>query len=167
VVNHIVAMLRVFHGGMPHFDQASIRAMVDRDVKRTVNIASSQTNHFLIALTVIPEIFGTVDADAVLARRTRYGDANLDGLVNLGDFNRLAANFGSTDAVWTEGDFTYDGLVNLADFNRLAANFGLVASANGPTPEDWAALASVVPEPSSLTLLGVAAASLSRRRRKV
>ena len=39
-------------------------------------------------------IFGTVDADAVLLRLTRYGDADLNGTVNLQDFNRLAANFG-------------------------------------------------------------------------
>jgi hypothetical protein len=35
-----------------------------------------------------------VDGSAVLARLTRYGDANLDGSVNLSDFNALASNFG-------------------------------------------------------------------------
>jgi hypothetical protein len=75
------------------------------------------------ALGGVPTIFGTVDADAVLLRRTRYGDANLDGQVNLQDFNRLASGFGAGDD-WSEGDFNYDGLVNLQDFNRLAANFG-------------------------------------------
>ncbi len=54
------------------------------------------------------------------------GDANHDGIVNLQDFDTLAANFGQSPRDFTQGDFTYDGLVNLADFNILAARFGLV-----------------------------------------
>jgi pimeloyl-ACP methyl ester carboxylesterase len=50
VINHIVALLRVFDGGTSHFDETALRDLVARDVDRTVNIASSQTNHFLIAL---------------------------------------------------------------------------------------------------------------------
>jgi len=98
-------------------------------------------------------------------RYTRYGDANLDGLVNLSDFNRLASNFGSTSANWDQGDFNYDSNVNLADFNRLAANFGQAAAGPNVTPEDWSALASAVPEPSSLALLGLGALATLRRRR--
>ena len=65
-----------------------------------------------------------IDNTAVVLRATRYGDANLDGNVNLSDFNRLAANFGSTSGTWSRGDFNYDGRTDLADFNRLAAHFG-------------------------------------------
>jgi hypothetical protein len=68
-----------------------------------------------------------VDATAVLIRQTRLGDANLDGTVNLQDFNRIAANFGASAGPWSRGDFNYDGITNLIDFNRLAANFGLGA----------------------------------------
>jgi hypothetical protein len=118
------------------------------------------------SLTTVPPIFGTVDTEAVLARLTRYGDANLDGQVNLSDFNALASNFGGSDKQWIQGDFNYDGIVNLSDFNRLAANFGLQAGPDGPTPDDWAALAAVVPEPSSLGLFGLAASALIRRRRR-
>jgi hypothetical protein len=70
------------------------------------------------------------------------------------------------------GDFTFDGIVNLQDFNRLAANFGLSAGPEGVVdPQDWAILASVVPEPSgSLAVLAVlafsAAALVSRARRR-
>jgi hypothetical protein len=109
----------------------------------------------------VPAIFGVVDSDAALVRLARYGDANLDGSVNLNDFNRLAASFGSAGS-WFDGDVNYDGAVNLLDFNRLAANFGLVASPGGPTPQDWAILASLVPEPgvagSAMFLLMVAGA---------
>jgi len=104
----------------------------------------------------------SVDSSTLLVAFTRYGDANLDRVVNLNDFNRLAANFGSTSAVWSQGDFTYDGVVNLDDFNRLAANFGLSAAGTEVTPGDWAALAAAVPEPLAPAL--VAALPLLRRR---
>ena len=107
----------------------------------------------------------SVDATTVLIAFTRYGDANLDGVVNLQDFNRLAANFGATGAVWSRGDFNYDGAVNLQDFNRLAANFGLSAAGAEVTPGDWAALATAVPEPLAPAL--VAALPLLLRRRNL
>jgi hypothetical protein len=112
-------------------------------------------------------IFGAVDADTVLLRFTRYGDADLNGVVNLDDFNRLATNFGSSSgAVWSQGDFTYDGSVNLDDFNRLAANFGFAASGPTVTPLDWSALISAVPEPT-LPLLAVPTLVFLRRRHRV
>jgi hypothetical protein len=118
------------------------------------------------SLTSIPAIFGTVDSDAVLVRYTRYGDANLDGTVNLQDFNRLAGNFGSTNADWSRGDFNYDMTVNLQDFNRLAANFGLTAAGPTVTPGDWSALAAAVPEPGCAALLGSVGLTLVRRRKR-
>jgi hypothetical protein len=108
-----------------------------------------------------------VDNTTVVTRYTRYGDANLDGTVNLTDFNTLAANFGQLGRYWWQADFTFDGNVNLIDFNRLAANFGLSAGPDGVVgPDDWAALAAAVPEPTiAAVLFGVAAlAAMSRRR---
>jgi hypothetical protein len=96
----------------------------------------------------------------------RPGDANFDGNVNLGDFNTLAANFGTSGNGWLDADFDFDGNVNLSDFNLLAANFGMSASVGGPTPEDWSALASAVPEPS-FGLVSVAMLPALRRRRTV
>ena len=109
-----------------------------------------------------------VDADTILVRRTRYGDANLDGQVNLQDFNRLASAFGTTGTgLWSQGDFNYDGNVNLQDFNRLASNFGLSAAGPEVTPDDWARLGAAVPEPTSLAFVAVAASvAMSRRRRR-
>ncbi len=65
-----------------------------------------------------------VDATALLVKHTFNGDTNLDGTVNLTDFNKLASNFGQSARRWAHGDTNYDGTVNLADFNRLASNFG-------------------------------------------
>lgn len=120
------------------------------------------------ALGLIGGSFGgeTVTGPSILLSYTRYGDANLDRLVNLGDFNRLASNFGGSNKVWSDGDFNYDMLVNLTDFNLLAANFGLTAGPNGPTPQDWAALAAAIPEPASVSVLGLASLALLPRRRR-
>ena len=103
------------------------------------------------------------DATSVVIGLRRYGDANLDGAVNLQDFNRLAGNFGGANRTWYQGDFNYDGAVNLQDFNRLAANFGLSATGPDVTAADWAALASAVPEPS---VAPVAMILLLRGRRR-
>ena len=95
------------------------------------------------------------------------GDADVDGTVNLDDFNALAASFGlQTGATWIQGDFNGDGRVNLDDFNLLAANFGMSAAGAGVTPGDWAALGAAVPEPAGAALL-LATLPLLRRRRAV
>ena len=52
------------------------------------------------------------------------GDANLDGVVDSADLNRLALHWGHTDNVgWFEGDFNGDGLVNATDLNQIGINW--------------------------------------------
>jgi beta-glucanase (GH16 family) len=97
----------------------------------------------------------TVDETSVLVKFTLSGDANLDGSVNLIDFNKLAANFGQGGRLWFEGDFNYDGLVNLSDFNLLAGNFGQTLA-----PIEL----SNVPEPAWLGLVALSSALVRRRR---
>lgn len=46
VIDHVLDMLRVFSGGSGHFDEATMHDLVDHDVDRTTNVASSQINHF-------------------------------------------------------------------------------------------------------------------------
>ena len=83
--------------------------------------------------TAFPATFAgqSVDDSAVLVRYTRGGDANLDGAVNLQDFNRLAVNFGQVNSNWNQGNFNYDLATNLLDFNLLAGNFGQSVAAAG------------------------------------
>jgi hypothetical protein len=75
---------------------------------------------------IAPTSIGPFDLASgdTLLRYTFDGDADLNQLVNLADFNRLATNFGQTNRVWTTGDASYDGSANLTDFNALAVNFG-------------------------------------------
>jgi hypothetical protein len=53
------------------------------------------------------------------------GDANKDGVVDVGDLGILAANYGMTSgATWVMGDFNNDGVVDVGDLGILAANYG-------------------------------------------
>lgn len=62
---------------------------------------------------------------------TEYGDANLDGKVNLEDLAKLATNFDQTNVGWGEGDFTGDREVDLSDLAKLATNYGFNGAGSG------------------------------------
>jgi hypothetical protein len=47
-VEFIVGMTKVYSGGSPYYDEGAMRALAERDVPRTGNIASYLTNHFVI-----------------------------------------------------------------------------------------------------------------------
>lgn len=56
--------------------------------------------------------------------QTRFGDANLDGLVDFSDFLQLSSNYGLENSSWSQGDFDGNGTVNFEDFLLLSNNFG-------------------------------------------
>ncbi len=97
---------------------------------------------------------------------TLYGDANVDGSVNLSDLGFLGDNYGATSgATWAMGDFNYDGKVNLSDLGFLGDQYGgHVAGFVTAGPVGTAA-----PEPGTLVLLAAASVGLGfygARRRK-
>ncbi len=96
---------------------------------------------------------GTVDAEdltewlamagaANLASGQSYlmGDANLDGVVDIPDFNAWNGHRFTPDTAWCTGDFNADGVSDSSDFNIWNGN--KFQSAN----------ATLVPEPSCLVL---------------
>lgn len=107
--------------------------------------------------SAFPAMFAgeSVDATTVLLRYTLQGDTNLDRVVNITDFARLAANF-NTAQNWSGGDFNYDGNANISDFALLAANFNQSLPADLPR--------STVPEPAC-ALLVMLTAAMNRHRR--
>ncbi len=82
------------------------------------------------------------------------GDANRDGVVSAGDYAAVQANFGSTGEPGILGDANGDGVVSAGDYASVQANFGNTAGG------------AVVPEPTTLTLLGLGIAAMIRRRKK-
>ncbi len=94
----------------------------------------------------------SIDNTTVLLLDTIAGDADMNGTVNLLDFNRLAANFGHSGH-WSQADFNYDGTIDILDFNILAADFGqsrIVTFAMPAELRSAASAAAVVPLPSAL-----------------
>ncbi len=67
------------------------------------------------------------------------GDANLDGVVDVSDFNEWNRHKFTAAAAWCRGDFTADGVVDVPDFNVWNQNKFTVADQQ------------VVPEPAGLS----------------
>ncbi|WP_236254555.1 hypothetical protein [Mucisphaera calidilacus] len=82
---------------------------------------------------------------------THFGDANLDGSVDLLDLSLLASHF-SDEAGWAGGNGNTDQIVDLLDLSLLASNFG---QSN-----------NVIPEPAVLSVCTLAALVTIRRRRQ-
>jgi hypothetical protein len=122
------------------------------------------------------------------------GDALLDGRVNLTDLQIVAANWGRTDATWQQGNFTGTGPVGVADLEIVAENYGWTSADNSALPQEVSPIQTVgdpgvagvgisldqaaelagiplsdlteTPEPSTLGIMGFAAAGLLGRRRR-
>lgn len=96
---------------------------------------------------------------------TQYGDANLDGAVNLVDLNIWLAPCDiilpdifpppPPHPAWECGDFSGDGLINLEDLNLWLASPAVPAGGDAP---------AIVPEPASLGLLAWGALMLLWRQ---
>ena len=89
------------------------------------------------------------------------GDANIDGIVDVGDLGVLAANWSQGGRTWAQADFTGEGQVDVGDLGVLAANWGQMAPwyvPDGP--------GAGVPEPASVVLLATSVLMLVARRRR-
>jgi T5SS/PEP-CTERM-associated repeat protein len=111
-----------------------------------------------------------VDSTSVLIKFTYYGDANLDGAVDIRDLYQLGSHW-KTDNDWYCGDFNYDGHVDVQDLTLLAMNWQAgVGSPLGGSLESAIIglhLPLVVPEPLGLCLAPLMLMLLNRRRKWV
>jgi autotransporter-associated beta strand protein len=146
---------------------------------------SSGAVGYALATEVLPFADGStdtfmgspVDTGSVVARYTLGGDATLDGSVDFNDLVKLAQNYNTTvsattDSWWNKGDFTYDGIVDFNDLVKLAQNYNTaiptdpIAGASAVFQADLARAFASVPEPGTLSILGLGAVALMGRRRR-
>ncbi len=111
-----------------------------------------------------------LDGSDVLIKYSYYGDANLDGQVDISDLGVLATSW-QTSAAWSGGDFNYDGFVDISDLGLLATNWQQgVGSPLGPSFNE--ALASVglsgvsVPEPAMSLFLALIGGIIAVKRQR-
>jgi fibronectin-binding autotransporter adhesin len=110
------------------------------------------------------------DSTAIVMAFTRTADANLDGVVNDDDVTIVGATYapGVPNASWSNGDFDYNGFVDDDDVTLLGVFYDPSATPI-PVPQAGPAAVAAVPEPATVTLLGVMIAAyalaVARRRR--
>jgi autotransporter-associated beta strand protein len=89
---------------------------------------------------------------------TLYGDATLDGAVDISDLSALSENWNGSGKKWAQGDFNYDGSVDISDLSALGQHWNQsIAGFSGGIGSESGA---VVPEASTLTE-GPSAVSIS------
>jgi hypothetical protein len=117
---------------------------------------------------------GTYNASAGNVHLTNAipGDVNLDGSVDINDYNVIAGSFNTaTTSGWTAGDLTDDGSIDINDFNILAGDFnqnlGSLPSGLAGSTSLIAPGGSSVPEPTTGLLLSSGMLLGLRRRRRL
>jgi len=110
-----------------------------------------------------PDAGTGVDVYNIPFKIARFGDANLNGEVSIGDVTLAAVNFGLPGG-WEQGDFNADGVISIGDVTILSEHFGDNATLSG---QNYSSLSNAVPLPSAivpgLTLLGLAGMNTRRK----
>lgn len=123
----------------------------------TETVKDQPLGAYLQEFSFVEVVAGQVDVRI----QGKAGDANLDGVVNVGDLGILSSQYGKSAMGWRDGDFDLDGVVDISDLAILANSYGW--SWEPPGGGGFLA-AAAVPEPASAALLALAAGLLRRRR---
>jgi hypothetical protein len=95
-------------------------------------------------------------SDPIYFTAVLAGDANKDRYTDVIDLGLLATSYGtSIGGRWGMGDFNGDGQIDVIDLGILATNYGHAATG---------ADAGMLPEPLTLSLLGIGMVGLLRRK---
>ncbi len=100
------------------YDCADIDALV-AGIASHANAANLDLNGDLLVNLADRDIWLALAGAANLPSGNPYllGDATLDGVVDVSDFNAWNSHKFSVDPAWCHGDFTADGIVDVSDFN--------------------------------------------------
>lgn len=108
----------------------------------------------------------TVDSTSVLVKYTRYGDADLNGEVDVRDLLRLANGWLGAGS-WADGDFNSDGTVNPHDLTLLAVNWQAgVGAPLAVALEQLGLPALSIPEPVGIGFIALASLGAVGSRRR-
>jgi hypothetical protein len=87
--------------------------------------ANDQTGQTSIGVAIVNQLFGgetvewsgqTVGSDDIIVAVTDAGDASLNGVVDLNDFDQFLYGYTTPGATgWANGDFDYNGVIDLND----------------------------------------------------
>jgi len=110
-----------------------------------------------------PDAGSGVDVYNIPFKIARFGDANLNGVVSVGDVVLLAGHFNQSGG-WEQGDFTGDDIVSIGDLTVLANHFGEGYDFTS-SEVNYSSLSSSVPTPSAF-ISGLSALALLNTRRK-
>jgi fibronectin-binding autotransporter adhesin len=122
------------------------------------NIPASNGGHF----TALGYSSGTstvgaalgLSAGQTLVKYTIYGDANLDGIVDINDLNIVLSNFLSGNpATWDTGDFYYAGQTDISDLDAVLSNY-FDSAPSSVRAANAAAKASMATASTAKTLTG-------------
>jgi hypothetical protein len=162
----------ILFSGMPAIDavtsDAGARAQVMSSDSKILSVSNEDPDGFTALGTL------RMDDAAFVVKSTFFGDTDLTGIVDVGDFGRFLGGYEEgAESIWFNGDFDYSGVVDLDDFNLFLDG---VRGQGYLTPNLMPALRefldsnqldidlSTVPEPTVLPLVAMAAMALRRRR---
>ena len=140
--------------GDGNYDCADVDALVDEAANGSNTASFDLTGDGVVDRADVQAWLAEAgEANIGPGRAYLEGDANLDGSVDVGDFNLWNGNKFTSTAAWCSGDFNADGSVDVGDFNLWNGN------------KFQSSDVSTVPEPGSILLMLVGLPLLLRRRK--